>query len=113
MSTRNILINSRRSLTSTSPCSFRISNHTHGQNQVPWSALRTCVGGPGWSSSVASSGGWSVTGGAITPCAGDAAPQYVEIPEDVNRHCEMEAEVRAMVTEYQWERKRLRIWRDG
>ena len=41
------------------------------------------------------------------------APQYVEIPKDVNHHREIETEVQALGYGYQWRRKRSRVWRDS
>ena len=44
---------------------------------------------------------------------GEAAPQYVEIPEDVNHHREMDTELQVLGYEYAWQRKRWRIWRNS
>ena len=44
---------------------------------------------------------------------GEAAPQYVEIREDVNHHREIEAELQALGYEYAWQRKRWRVGRDS
>ena len=44
---------------------------------------------------------------------GDAAPQYVEIREDVNHRREIEAELHALGYEHAWQRKRWRVWRDS
>ena len=44
---------------------------------------------------------------------GDAAPKYVEIPEDVNHHREIETELQALGYEHAWHRKRWRVWRDN
>ena len=44
---------------------------------------------------------------------GEAAPQYVEIHEDVNHHHDIEAELQALGYEYAWQRKLWRVWRDS
>ena len=43
----------------------------------------------------------------------EAAPQYVEIREDVNHHRESEGELQALSYECGWQRKRWRVWRDS
>ena len=62
----NIHIDSRRTRPSTSPCSFRINNHTNSHNQAPRPAVRRCVGSPASPSSAASCEGWSGTGSTAT-----------------------------------------------
>ena len=44
---------------------------------------------------------------------GDAAPQYVEIREDINHHREIEMELQALCYEYVWQQKRWLVSRDS
>ena len=44
---------------------------------------------------------------------GEAAPKYVEIPEDVKHHGKIEAKLQALGYEYAWQQKRWRAWRDS
>ena len=44
---------------------------------------------------------------------GVRAPQYVEIREDVPVYCAIEAQLQAMGYEFQWQRKRWRVWRNS
>ena len=43
---------------------------------------------------------------------GGPAPEYVEIREEINHHCEMEPELRALGYAYGWLQKRWRVWHD-
>ena len=44
---------------------------------------------------------------------GASAPQWVEIRDEVPNFRGMEAQLQAMRYEYQWQRKRWRVWRDS
>ena len=42
-----------------------------------------------------------------------AAPQYVEIRDDVDHHREIQAGLQALGYEYAWQRKQYCVWRDS